>query len=114
MQLDPDKLVSGGDLSDKGHYLATHLIDILKHGSGGKHSPRAWLYRKDDGSLAHTFNFAIAEGRDSWGGTDIPMNCLSSDQKGIFTQASDVIKQYIKSFSLGDKEIDAVYACLPV
>lgn len=108
MQLNPDELMKRGYMTALGNYLAKHLIDILHHASGGKHPPAAWVYRDADGNLKHTFNQEICAGKESWGGTAIPISCLADGGKTVFSPKRSELLTYLGTFGLSEKESAAV------
>ena len=100
--------VKSGHISPLGAYVAENLIAILAMGGGGRYPSRAWVYRTDDGQLAHTLDESIHAGHESWGGEPIPNNCLSADKTKVFERKQDQVKEYLKTFGLQGQEAEVV------
>lgn len=95
-------------MTDIGNYLTKHLLDILRHASGGKHPPSAWVFRDASGHLTHTFDKEICADKEVWGGARIPISCLDKDGKGIFVPKRPVLLEYLSSFGLTENEAEMV------
>ena len=81
-------------------YLKDNLIAVLQTNSGGKHVPRVWLTKDEDGTVRKT---TIEPNEDDGiGGIQAPFFVYERDK--VFTPKRSGVVEFLRHFNLSEPE----------